>query len=293
MAGVSTTSTSDPELPVITTATLETMTDFAMSGLPASEWSRTNKVRRHRDVVLPIQAIMAEVERIWGPDFQADLVRSQTPSGVRLHRDRMYLGELSRTPVWRYAATAAWLPSGFLEAPQAAPRIELRLGYGFWEMGFAFTTAGRPSMVQMARNLLPNRQVLKCLLEPLLGGSHFQWCTRVHQRMGEPAGHGIIETWDSYAASDIFDGVTGWDRLISATTADAWDTLPSLDGQRLIDLIVRMVRRVYPLIILTTAADSEMAVHGIENYLTLLAQQHPEMLPVRRDSKVIQFPGGE
>ena len=92
---------------MITADSLETMTDFAKSGLTAVDWMRGNRARFRRDVVAPMQLIMTEVERTWGDDFQAELCRPHTAGGVRLHRDRMYLGAVCRTPAWRHAATAA------------------------------------------------------------------------------------------------------------------------------------------------------------------------------------------
>ncbi len=274
---------------MITAASLETMTAFAESGLSAAEWTRANRVRLRRDVVLPMQAVMVAVERIWGQDFQHALTRRHTPSGVRLHRDRIYLGACTRTPAWRHAATAAWVPLDCASSPQIAPRIELRLAHGFWETGFAFTNQGRPWMSQMASNLLPNKQVLGRMLDPLLGGNWFQWCARERQRIVHE-GHGVVNTYEPCEARWFFDGVTAWDRVISATTATAWDTLPSLGLDKLAPLIVRMVQRVYPLIILTTAADSDTAVRGIENYLILLAKEHPQMLPKRQNTNILQFP---
>jgi hypothetical protein len=274
---------------MITTASLAAMTAFAQSGLTASVWARANRARLQRDVVAPMQAVMAAVERVWGEDFHSDLSRVYTPSGVRLHRDRMYLGACTRTPAWLHAATAAWVPRDFVHDPKIAPRIELRLAYGFWEMGFAFTSAGRPWMSQMAANLLPNQQVLERMLEPLLGGHYVDWCVRERQRIVAPQGHGIVNTYEPCEARHFFDGVTAWDRVISATTATAWDTLPEVGQEKLAALIVRVVQRVYPLIILTTAADPDTAVRGIENYLILLAKEHPAMLP-KRPSNILQFP---
>ena len=275
---------------MITAASLATMTDFAQSGLNASAWTRANRTRFQQDVVAPMQAVMAAVERTWGEDFQADLARIQTPSGVRLHRDRIYLGSCSRTPAWLHAATAAWVPHDFINEPKVAPRIELRLAYGFWEMGFAFTKDGHSGMCQMVANLLPNQHALERMLDPLLGGNWFQWCVRERVRTLAAEGHGIVNTYESYEARDFFDGITAWDRIISATTATAWDTLPDQNLDKFAIYIVSMVRRVYPLIMLATAADPDMAVRGIENYLILLAKEHPEMRPKFRASNIIPFP---
>lgn len=279
---------------MITAASLEAMTAFAQSNQPASAWARANQARLQHDIVVPLQAVMAAVEKVWGEDFHHDLSREHSPSGVRLHRDRMRLGAVSRTPAWLHAATAAWVPRDFVSDPHTAPRIELRFAYGFWEMGFAFTPAGRPWMSQMAANLLPNQYVLERMLNPLLGGTRFQWCVREHQRILAPAGHGIVNTYESYDAPDFFDGVTAWDRLISATNATAWDAMPELSLDTLVANILPMVRRVYPLIILSTAVDSDTAVRVLENYLILLAKEHPAMLPKLkpkpRPSNIIAFP---
>jgi hypothetical protein len=283
---------------MITAASIEAMTAFAQSNQTSSAWARANQARLKHDIVGPLQAVMAAVERVWGEDFHSGLSRERSPSGVRLHRDRMRLGAVSRTPAWLHAATAAWVPLDFGYDPENAPRIELRFAYGFWEMGFAFTPTGRPLMSQMAANLLPNQRVLEHLLHPLLGDIRFQWCVREHQRALTPAGHGIVNSYESYEAPDFFDGVTAWDRLISATTATAWDAMPKLSLDTLVANILPMVRRVYPLVILTTAVDSDTAVRAIENYLILLAKEHPAMLaklppklpPKPRPSNIIAFP---
>ena len=274
----------------ITVATLETMTAFARSGLNASEWARANRALLRQYVVAPLQAVMVAVERVWGEDFQNDLSRQHTFTGVRLHRDRMYLGACSRTPAWLHAATAAWVPRDFFNDPKIAPRIELRLAYGFWETGFAFTKAGRPWMSHMAANMLPNKRALEQLLDPLLGGYWVQCCVSYHQRTLAPEGLGIVTTYESREARHFFDGITAWDRVISATNSMAWDALPELSIDKLVADIVQTVRRVYPLIILSTAADSDTAVRAIENYLILLAKEHPEMLPKRCPTNIIAFP---
>ena len=278
---------------MITADSLETMTDFAKSGLTAVDWMRGNRTRFCRDVVAPMQLIMTEVERTWGDDFQAEFCRPHTAAGVRLHRDRMYLGAVCRTPAWRHAATAAWVPNGFSRSPQSVPRIELRLGYGYWEMGFALGKSGLPWMTPMVANLLPHRALLERLLNPLMGGHRFHWGSRDIQRDVTPDGHGIYEIWEPYDADQFFDGITAWDRPISATDATAWDLLPTTEIQTLAELIVTMVRRVYPLMLLTLAVDSETAVRAIENYLNMLAKEHPTLLSVTRPKpdKIIQFPG--
>lgn len=266
------------------------MTDFALSGLTASQWRRSNHNSFLQDVVLPMQETMAEIEHVWGDFFRSELIRDTTPKGIHLQRERFRPDPWSRTRSCRHAATGAWVPIAFAATPRGAPRIELRLGYGYWEMGFAFTSAGLPWAKQMACNLLPRHGGIRSLLEPLLGGNWFDWCARDHHRTIAAEGHGIVNAYDPYDANQFFDGISAWDRHISATRAWAWDSLPSFNSQALTDLILGMIRRVYPLILLSTAADPETAVSGIKKYVTTLSEEHPQLLSVQHNQKIIRFP---